>query len=205
MDCQECKEQLLDLIYEEGIRPRRRLELLTHVDLCPGCHDEYTALLQSRAVLQEWPDENLSWSLRVDPPSAPIQPRRLQGAVAWRPAWASVNGAVLAVLLLVAVLAVTQSRVTWRSGALTLQAHLWKSADAPGSYEVSPQDLLAEVDRMIAESEQRQNKLFGTALIKTWEDLEIRNQYERGEIQTAFQGLQKQNEARWEQTPKAAQ
>lgn len=202
MHCDECKQQLLELIYEEGVRPRRKLELLDHVDSCPMCHEEYTTLLESRALLQEWPDEDVSWSLRVDPnyqTSSPL--RRWFPVGAWlQPSWPAARAALAGLLVLVAVLALTQSRITWDEGGLTVHARFWRNENAGFGGGMTQQDFLATVDRMIADSEQRQNKLFGTALIKVYEDLEVRHRYEYGEIQTAFDSLQKQNEARWERS-----
>ncbi|MBI2821994.1 MAG: hypothetical protein HYX74_07195 [Acidobacteria bacterium] len=199
MQCEECREHLLELIYEEGIRPRRRLELMNHVDGCPMCHEEYATLLESRALLQEWPDEEPAWSLRVDPGYGTARARGWLSFGPWCLSRPLLRRAALALLLLVALLAASQSRLTWTDGQLTLHARLWKSSGmAETAQGMNPQELLSTVDQMIAESEQRQNKLFGTALIKIWEDMEIRHRYEHGEIHTAFEGLQKQNEARWE-------
>ncbi|MBI3939527.1 MAG: hypothetical protein HY315_01715 [Acidobacteria bacterium] len=205
MHCEECREQMLELIYEEGIRPRRRLELLDHVDGCPLCHEQYTALLESRALLQEWPDEEPAWGLRVNPDyRVPAVRRWLAPFRGVGFSWPVFKGALVVLLALVALLAISQSQFSWKNGGLTVHAQLWKGGNS-GPETLSSQELLTLVDRMLAESEQRQNKLFGTALIKMWEDLEIRKRYEYGEIQTAFEGLQKQNEARWERSVKTSQ
>ena len=201
MQCSECKEELLDLAYE-AVRPQRRLQLLDHVDRCPLCHEEYTDLLQSRSVLQEWPDESPSWGLRIDPERA-APGRTWLGAL---PAWLRLplpafRLAGLAFLIALSVLAATHSRVEWRNGGLTIQAQLWSSGagSSGGSVEASRQEeLLKAVDQIIAESERRQNQLFGTAMIKMYEDLEVRRRYEEGEMQTAFDRLQQQTETRWE-------
>ena len=201
MHCQECKEELLDLIYEEGIRPRRGLELLEHVDRCPLCHEEYATLLESRSLLQEWPDQEASWSLRVDPNHSAGRSAarwsRLRSGL--RPSWPLLRHAAMALLAIMVVLAAAQSRLEWRDGGLTVQARLWKSSGAePTGEALKQQELLKAVDQIIAESEQRQNQLFGMALVKMYEDLEVRHRYEHGEIQTAFERLQKQDENRWE-------
>ncbi|MBI4455052.1 MAG: hypothetical protein HY644_04045 [Acidobacteria bacterium] len=200
MYCQQCRQQLLELVYEEGIRPRRRLELLDHVDSCPMCHEEYTELLESRALLQEWPDEELSWGLCINLNYQTSPLRRWFAAALWSwLRWPVFRGATAALLLLVAVLAITQSEFFWNEGGLTVRAHLWKgNGNVVMSNAMSQEELLSTIDRIIAESEQRQNKLFGTAMIKMYEDLEIRNRYQQGEIQTEFENLQRQNETRWE-------
>jgi hypothetical protein len=206
MQCTQCKEELLDLIYE-AMRPRRKLELLDHVDRCPLCHEEYTDLLQSRSLLQEWPDEEVSWGLRLDPEKAvSFWPTGLRG---WRsvalPGWLRTSAPVLRVagvilLLAVGMLAATQSKIEWRDGAVTVQAQLWTTGNSVAGEPLEQQELLRTVDQIIAESEKRQNHLFGTALMKMYEDLEMRRRYEEGEIQTAFDRLQKQTETRWERT-----
>ncbi len=212
MQCQECKEQLLELVYEEGIRPRRKLELLDHVDSCPLCHEEYTELLESRAFLQEWPDEEIAWSLRVRPDvetqgAASLRLRRWIHSTLWpQPAWPALRGALTAILILIAALAVAQSAVTWSDHGLTVQARLWKSGATPVSNAaLGQQELLEAVDRMIAASEQRQNKQFSTALYQVWEDLKVKDDYEHRELQTGVQALQKQNQDRWEQLRRTTQ
>jgi hypothetical protein len=213
MQCQECKEQILELVYEEGIRPRRKLELLDHVDSCPLCHEEYTELLESRAILQEWPDENITWNLQVRPdlearflpssrfrrwlPSGPIWPRQL---------WPVFQGAFTGLLLLVAVLAISQSAFTWNEHGLTVQARLWKSRAAPvAANAANQQQLLELVDRMIAASEERQNRQFSNALYQVWEDLQMKSNFEHQELQTGFRALQKQSQDRWEHLNRTTQ
>ncbi|HEY3132119.1 MAG TPA: hypothetical protein VGL91_21865 [Acidobacteriota bacterium] len=212
MQCQECKEQLLELVYEEGIRPRRKLELLDHVDNCPFCHEQYTELLESRAFLQEWTDEEPTWILRVRPEaqakrSWALRLQRSIPSIGWlRPVLPGFRGALIAALILIAALTVTQSAVTWNDHGVTVQARLWKSGATAGSNSnLSQQELLEAVDRMIAASEQRQNKQFSTALYQVWEDLKVKDTYEHNELQTGFQALQKQNQDRWEQFRRTTQ
>jgi hypothetical protein len=196
MHCEECKDQLLELVYEEGLRPRRKLDLLSHVDNCPFCHEEYTDLLESRTLLQQWPDEETDWQLRVRPDyKSSSQPRILRfGRLGNRP-WMAVKGAIAAMLLLVGLLGATQSQVKWNEAGLTVQARLWKdqTADA-GERRLSDREMLKYVDNLMMDSERRQLKM----LYAVWEDSQARHYTEHTAIENDLQGLQRQVQTRWD-------
>ena len=197
MHCEECKDQLLELVYEEGLRPRRKLEILNHVDNCPFCRGEYTDLLESRTLLQEWPDEETQWQLRVRPDYQARQPAAVFRVDHFRKrSWMVLKGAIAAMLVLVGLLAITQSQVKWSDNGLTVHASLWKSgaaADA-GGRRLSDHELLTYVDDLIAASEKRQMKI----LYAVWEDSQARHLTEHTAMQNDVEGLQRQVQTRWD-------
>jgi len=57
MRCEEIREQLVELLYEEAGMPAASPELRAHVQSCPACRKELEDLKQVRIALGTWKDE----------------------------------------------------------------------------------------------------------------------------------------------------
>jgi hypothetical protein len=181
MHCEACKEELLELLYEEGLEPRRKLELMAHLADCRSCHEDYVGLLESRVMLQKWPDEETPWKLRVRPEyqNAP-RSAVLQGRWSAVPAWKVFKGAIAALLFLTLALAASQSDVHWNSEGLTVQARLWRVSDVTVTPKAKPNELLEYVNHLIGKSEERQFQV----LYKVWSEMESREKLAHDQLRT---------------------
>ena len=111
-------DALLDYLYEEG-DPAERLKIAQHVQNCAECSVAVLEFQNVRGMLRDWtpPSANLGFKIVQDAPAAAPAPRP-----SWIPArYALFAQAAAAVLLFVAGLAVSQLRVDYGGGALTVR------------------------------------------------------------------------------------
>jgi hypothetical protein len=198
----------MDLIYEaEG--QELSSEFKAHFAHCPACSGEYMDLVSTRRWLSAWSDE--------EPPSqlvfisTPAKPRRL----AWFSALLSLRPAPVFAFSLVAVLAflaLANVRITWENGRFGFQSGFQASAVGnlgSGAPAEAQTDILAAVDRMLTESEARQNRQTLSMLQRMADAVEYKRQMDlyqvRDELgllhQDYFQALEK-NSALLEQAAK---
>lgn len=132
-------DALLDYLYEEG-DPAERLKMAQHLQECAECSVAVLELQNVRGMLRDWtpPSANLGFRIVQDgqSPGASIDDRARGGR--WRPVfiparYAAFAQAAAAVLLFVAGMAVSQLRVDYGGGALTVRTRAAApAASAPG-------------------------------------------------------------------------
>jgi predicted anti-sigma-YlaC factor YlaD len=119
MRCEEIKERLVDLLYDESRTLHADAELRAHVDSCPACRKELEELGSARTALSQWKDE------------APLRPVALPGlrrsAPRWAAFWPVARKVAMAAAVLLAFLALTNAEVSWEKGRFSGSDHYTKS------------------------------------------------------------------------------
>lgn len=191
MDCEKAREVLIDLIYQEET-PELSPEFKTHFVQCSGCSAEYMELLETRRLLGSWKDEEPPTSLVIVPAkSAGRRPLWKAGWMALRPAPAF----AFSLTVLLAFLAFANVRISWANGQFGFQSGIFKTGSPPASTETSlptQTDIVDAVDRMLAESEARQNRQTLVLLQRLTDNLEYKRQMDLVQVKDEL-GLLHQN------------
>jgi anti-sigma factor RsiW len=119
-------DALLDYLYDEG-DPADRLKIAQHLQECVHCSVAVLEFQNVRGMLRDWtpPSANLGFRVVQDSPAPAPPPRAV-----WMPArFTPFAQAAAAVLLFLAGMAVSQLRVDYGGGALTLRTR----ASAPAT------------------------------------------------------------------------
>jgi hypothetical protein len=146
MRCDEVKERLIDLLYEERRAGSADPELEAHVRSCPACRQEIDELRGARAALSIWKDE------------APLRPVLLPvpgKAVWWRDSfWPVARRVAMAAAVLLAFLAVTNAEVSWEGGRFSFRTSLLPATASTSNYytKLETRDL---VRRALDDTESR--------------------------------------------------
>jgi hypothetical protein len=187
-------DALLDYLYEEG-DPAERLKIAEHLQECAPCSIAVLEFQNVRGMLRDWTPPAAELGFRVvrdrDTSPGPTEPEPARGPSSWgwipsvhQPRWAQ---AAAAVLLFAAGMVVSQVRMNYSDGALTVRVGTAESSpiaqtarattdiflppqnlvpvnitnDAPvvqGASAMDTEQLLQRVRAMIDQSEQRQQR-----------------------------------------------
>jgi hypothetical protein len=137
---------LLDYLYEEG-DPADRLKIAQHLQECAECSVAVLEFQNVRGMLRGWtpPQTNLGFKIVQDSQTSPSATLNNQGARGgrlwdWRPkaineslAWRPALQAAAAILLFLSGMAVSQLRVEYGDGALTVRTRSAAPATVPAS------------------------------------------------------------------------
>ena len=126
MRCDEIKERLVDLLYDERRTLQADPELQAHVDSCLSCRQELEELGSARAVLSQWKDE---------PPLRPVALPALRKPVSrWALFWPVARRVAMAAAVLLAFLALTNAEVSWEKGRFSFRTSLLPAAASGSNY-----------------------------------------------------------------------
>jgi predicted anti-sigma-YlaC factor YlaD len=172
MRCDEVKERLVDLVYEERRAGTDDPELETHVRSCPACRQEMDELRRARAALSLWKDE------------APLRPVLLPvpgKAVWWRDSfWPVARRVAMAAAVLLAFLAVTNAEVSWEKGRFSFRTSLLPATTST-SDSYTRQETRDLVRRALDDTESRMTetnylmmqRLMDTMYQERWSDMYV--------------------------------
>ena len=112
-------EALLDYLYEEG-DPAERLKIAQHLQDCAACSVAVLEFQNVRGMLNDWtpPKAQLGFRVVQDSHTTPVP---VPPASVWRPRQSAFLQAAAGILLFVAGMAVSQLRVDYGDGAVTLR------------------------------------------------------------------------------------
>jgi hypothetical protein len=126
MRCDEIKERLVDLLYDERRSGHADPELQAHVESCLSCRRELEDLGSARAALSLWEDE------------APLRPVALpaprKSVPGWITFWPVARRFAMAAALLLAFLALTNAEVSWENGRFSFRTSLLPAPASGSSY-----------------------------------------------------------------------
>jgi hypothetical protein len=144
MRCDEIREQLVDLLYQEQGAPEPGLELQEHVRSCASCQKDLAELKGAQAALKLWQDE---------PPLRPVVLPRAQAAkVHLRvPFWRVVRYAAIAALVVFAFLGLSNAQIQWDQNGFAFRTSLFARAPQASNYYTKDdmQTILDRVERHI--------------------------------------------------------
>lgn len=188
MNCDELKEQLVDLLYHE-LPPEQRRSLEEHMGECSSCRMELLELEETRRLLAPWEVEPLREKLVfVEPPARRFRllPSYLGPA---RIAYALAASLVLAL----ALLALANAEFAWEEGRFSFRTSAFGSLPSRPAessnlmaQRAAAEELVRIFDRMIADSEFRQYQLFASMLEEAMRQVELRR---RDDLQRIAEGL----------------
>jgi hypothetical protein len=162
MRCDEIQERLIELLYDEPGAAPADSALKEHVNSCASCRKELEELQDTRKTLKLWKDEK---------PLRPMAFLRTERAPrhAFGTAWKMARFGAIAALILLGILALTNTRITWNSQGFSFTAHLLSSGNSPADYytKAEVRDILK---RSLDDSEAR---TFETNSLMIQEALEI--------------------------------
>src|SRR5262245_12998935 len=124
MRCDEVREKLVDLLYEEIGAASGSSELRAHVDSCPKCRTELDELRAVRGLLGAWSDEAPLRPTAVPVRSAaraPVVPFGSGRAV--RP-FALLRWGAIAAAAAVAFLVLANAEITWNREGFSFRTHV---------------------------------------------------------------------------------
>jgi hypothetical protein len=125
MRCDEIRERLVDLLYDERGTPPASPELKAHVDSCPSCRKELEELRGLQGALRTWEDEPPLRPVRI-----PVTGKKL--ALPWFSPFRMLGFAVKAAVVIVAFLALANAEFTWNREGFSFKTHAF-SRELPRS------------------------------------------------------------------------
>jgi hypothetical protein len=146
MRCDEIRERLVDLLYDERRSHHADPELKAHVESCPSCRQELKELGGVRAALSLWEDEAPLCPVTLPAPRKP--------ASGWINFWPVARRVAMAAAVLLAFLALTNAEVAWESGRFSFRTSLLPAATSSSNYytKLETRDL---VRRALDDTESR--------------------------------------------------
>ncbi len=149
MNCNGCRERMMDVLYGEDLSAGDSFEFFEHLDDCRGCRREYLDFLETRSQLTEWKEPE-------NPQPTQLPAAGFAGAAGWnlrgwslgRP-WRHLQTAAAIFLVLVGSLSVLQSMGLWNSPRMM----------------VSKEQLLETVNDMIVIRQAEERKIIGQAMV----------------------------------------
>ncbi len=149
MRCDEIREQIIELVYDEGDIPPTNVGILEHLQTCSACRGELNELKQTRKYLQLWKDES---PLR----SVAIVGHETVGHQ--KSSWRYLGYAAIAAMVLICFLALANTKITWDKNGFSYSTHLFASKDTERDYYTKA-ELRQLVKQALDDSEFRTNEV----------------------------------------------
>jgi predicted anti-sigma-YlaC factor YlaD len=133
MSCDEIREQLVDLVYDEGADSK----VQEHLRACPACREEAEELRRTRKYLQLWKDEAPLKSVLI---------ARCEKIANRNTGFRYIRYAAVAAMILISLLAIANTKVSWNKDGFTFSAHLFEQHSEEKDYYTKAElrDLMKE-------------------------------------------------------------
>jgi anti-sigma factor RsiW len=125
MSCDEIREQLIDLVYEEEGGLTADSKVREHLRTCAACREEVEELKRTRQYLQLWKDEL---------PLKSVALARREKATVKNAAFRYVRYAAVAAMAFIALLAIANARMSWTKDGFTFSTHLFTPQNEEKDY-----------------------------------------------------------------------
>jgi predicted anti-sigma-YlaC factor YlaD len=125
MSCDEIQEQLVDLVYDEGGVPPANSEVQEHLRACAACREKVDELKRTRKYLQLWKDE---------PPLKSVLIARHERITKQNIGLRYLRYAAVAAMVLISLLALANTQVSWNKNGFTFSTHFFARADVEQDY-----------------------------------------------------------------------
>lgn len=168
MRCDEVKESIVDVIYDEsGVMPENS-EIREHLRTCPACREELKEMTQARKYLQRWEDEpplrHVALGENNAFPGENTFPYRSSG-------WKYMRYAAIAAMVLITILALANTQIAWNKDGFSFSTRLFPGQAAERDYYTRTElrNLLKEV---LDDSESRTNEIIYLMMQETLKTVE---------------------------------
>ena len=152
MNCEESREVMITVLYEEEPNARRCFEFFRHLEGCEECNREYLELIQTREMLQKW---DVS-PARVQTPSY-REPYRERASWKLRRWWPGLQRVAAGFLILVGAISILQYMGLLGGPHVT----------------VSEEQLNVMLHDMIVAYQTQEREVIGRALVRLKEDVDL--------------------------------
>lgn len=187
MNCDITREQLIDYLYDEDIRPEARKRLKIHIETCPSCSQTLEELGSTSRILNAWGDEKPDMDLVF------VQERQTlwQNLLPTRypKTWATAGVAIAAILIFTFLnieFAIRDGafhtsigpRSSDPSEQITNTTEV-PSLDAPitlGEFIIHQQNLIDYTNRLVQTSQNQQRNEVNNTFIRLVNELETQRQ-----------------------------
>jgi len=131
MRCDEVKESIVDVIYDEsGVTPENS-EIREHLRTCSVCREELEEIARARKYLQRWEDEPPLRHVDLEENRASQGkrkfPYRLSG-------WKYMRYAAIAAMILITILALANTHIAWNKDGFSFSTRLFPGQAAERDY-----------------------------------------------------------------------
>ncbi len=158
MNCEETREYLIEILYDEGNDSPVGVEVQEHLRICPACRREFEELKDTRKHLQLWKDE------------APLRKVSIAGCESTAPGklqWKYLRYAAIAAMLVVCFLALSNTRITWNREGFSFSTQLWGGSESSRDYYTK-----SEVEAIMNDSEIRMSETSRLMILKMLDTVE---------------------------------
>jgi hypothetical protein len=191
MNCEDTRLYFIDLIYPEEDQMVLPSGFKEHFVHCRDCSAEYLKLLETRRVLGQWPDQEPVKRLAFVGVAEGRRTVKWSHWFSWRP----VPALAFSLTVLLVFLTLVRIHISWENGRFSYQSGLFSSTTSlplDAASQTDRTDLLQAVDKMLNESEQRQNRQVLVLLQRIEDNLELKRQMDIFQVRDEL-GLINQN------------
>lgn len=147
MRCEEIRERLVELLYDDHGAAPDAAELRAHVRSCPACSRELEELAGVRKALGLWQDEPLLRPVEIPQALAAFRHRRPAARILAR-------YAAVAALVVLAFLALANAEIRWNREGFSFRTSL-VARQAPSTEYYTKEEVLRLVRAALDDSESR--------------------------------------------------
>jgi predicted anti-sigma-YlaC factor YlaD len=167
MSCDEIREQLVDLVYDEGGVLPAGSEVKEHLRICPACREEVEELKRTRNYLHLWKDE---------PPLRSISIARQERVINKNASLRYLRYAAVAAMVLISLLALANTQVSWNKNGFTFSTHFFAQHNTEQDYytKAEMRDLMKETLNYTNETNYLMiQKVLDTVEQDRWRDIHL--------------------------------
>ncbi|MFQ5739456.1 MAG: anti-sigma factor family protein [Acidobacteriota bacterium] len=162
MNCQDCRQRMIDVLYGEELEPRVSYQFFQHLESCGECDEEYLELLATREMLGQWELEDLKPS--PDWGNVGMKDKWFQSWI--RPWWPLAQRIAAAFLILIGAASILQG-MGFLGGRKMM---------------VSERQLMEMVNDMVVARQAEEQRIIGQALVNFSDDMTLRQSSDKREI-----------------------
>ena len=210
MNCDITREQLIDYLYDEDLRPDERERLRVHIESCPSCAQTLEELGTTSRILNAWPDEapNRDLIFVEERQSFWQTLRPTQFPRRWAIGTAFAIAAVLTITFLNIEFAIRDgalhASIGLRSNQPTEQivsADTTSQSETPvtwNEFVAQQKNMIDYTNRLVQASEDRQRDDVNSTFIRLVRELETQRQQDLQRVDRGMQVLYNTQETRYD-------
>jgi hypothetical protein len=171
MRCDEIRERLVEVLYDECGTSPDSVEMRDHLRECSSCRKDFEDLKQTQKTLHLWKDE---------PPLRSTAITRREASPPSGFHWKYLRYAAIAAMFVMALLALANTQITWNREGFSFSTRLFSTHETENNFYTKA-ELRDILKRALDESELRTNetnylmmlKILDTVDQDRWTDLRL--------------------------------